>query len=35
MRERAALHSGTLQAGPIAGTGWLVEATLHPAVEHQ
>ncbi|MFY9932359.1 MAG: sensor histidine kinase [Streptosporangiaceae bacterium] len=31
MRERAALHGGTLRAGPMAGTGWLVEATLFPA----
>ena len=31
MRERAALHGGTLRAGPVAGTGWLVEATLFPA----
>ena len=29
MRERAALHGGTLHAGPIPG-GWLVEATLLP-----
>jgi signal transduction histidine kinase len=30
MRERAALHGGTLRAGPRpdAGTGWLVEAVL-------
>ena len=30
MRERAALHGGTLRAGPAPGTpeGWLVEATL-------
>jgi signal transduction histidine kinase len=28
MRERAALHGGTLRAGPVAGGGWLVEATL-------
>jgi len=30
MRERAALHHGALQAGPAAGGGWLVEATLRP-----
>jgi signal transduction histidine kinase len=30
MRERAALHGGTLRAGPVAGVGWLVEATLFP-----
>ena len=30
MRERAALHSGALRAGPAAGGGWLVEATLRP-----
>jgi signal transduction histidine kinase len=29
MRERAALHGGALQAGPVCG-GWLVEATLLP-----
>jgi len=28
MRERAALHGGALRAGPAAGGGWLVEATL-------
>ena len=30
MRERAALHGGTLRAGPDpdAPAGWLVEATL-------
>jgi hypothetical protein len=30
MRERAALHGGTLRAGPNPDTreGWLVEATL-------
>ena len=30
MRERAALHGGTLRAGPNPGPagGWLVEATL-------
>jgi signal transduction histidine kinase len=30
MRERAALHHGALRAGPVAGGGWLVEATLRP-----
>jgi signal transduction histidine kinase len=30
MRERAALHSGALAAGPVAGGGWLVEVTLRP-----
>jgi signal transduction histidine kinase len=30
MRERAALHSGALRAGPVAGGGWLVEAILRP-----
>jgi signal transduction histidine kinase len=30
MRERAALHAGSLRAGPAAGGGWLVEATLCP-----
>jgi len=28
MRERTALHDGVLQAGPVAGGGWLVSATL-------
>jgi signal transduction histidine kinase len=28
MRERAALHQGTLSAGPAAAGGWLVEAVL-------
>jgi signal transduction histidine kinase len=28
MRERAALHHGTLQAGPAPSGGWLVKATL-------
>jgi signal transduction histidine kinase len=28
MRERVALHGGTLRAGPAAGGGWLVEAIL-------
>jgi signal transduction histidine kinase len=28
MRERAALHGGTLQAGPAPGRGWAVSATL-------
>ena len=28
MRERAALHQGTLRAGPAAEGGWLVEAVL-------
>src|SRR5581483_4061174 len=33
MRERAALHGGTLSAGPNPGApeGWLVEATLRRA----
>jgi signal transduction histidine kinase len=31
MRERAALHDGVLQAGPAAGGGWLVSATLRPS----
>jgi signal transduction histidine kinase len=30
MRERAALHGGALQAGPAAGGGWVVSATLRP-----
>ena len=30
MRERAALHSGAVRAGPVPGGGWLVEATLRP-----
>ncbi|HTX26597.1 MAG TPA: sensor histidine kinase [Streptosporangiaceae bacterium] len=30
MRERAALHGGSLRAGPAADGGWLVEATLRP-----
>ncbi len=30
MRERAALHGGSLRAGPGAGGGWLVEAMLCP-----
>jgi signal transduction histidine kinase len=29
MHERAALHGGSLGAGPAADGGWLVEATLH------
>ena len=32
MRERVALHRGTLRAGPADGGGWLVEATLRPKV---
>jgi signal transduction histidine kinase len=32
MRERAALHRGSLRAGPAEGGGWLVEATLRPGV---
>jgi signal transduction histidine kinase len=31
MRERAALHDGTLLAGPAPGGGWAVSATLRPA----
>jgi signal transduction histidine kinase len=31
MRERVALHGGTLRAGPAAGGGWLVEAILRTA----
>ncbi len=30
MRERVALHSGTLSAGPAPGGGWLVEAIFAP-----
>jgi signal transduction histidine kinase len=30
MRERAALHDGTVFAGPAPGGGWLVSATLRP-----
>jgi signal transduction histidine kinase len=30
MRERAALHDGTVLAGPAPGGGWLVSATLRP-----
>ena len=30
MRERAALHDGTVFAGPGPGGGWLVSATLRP-----
>jgi signal transduction histidine kinase len=30
MRERAALHGGSLQAGPATGGGWVVSATLRP-----
>jgi signal transduction histidine kinase len=30
MRERAALHDGTLAAGPAPDGGWLVAATLRP-----
>jgi signal transduction histidine kinase len=30
MRERAALHAGTLRAGPVPGEGWLVTAILRP-----
>jgi signal transduction histidine kinase len=29
MRERAALHGGTLLAGPAPGGGWAVSATLN------
>jgi signal transduction histidine kinase len=31
MRERAALHGGTVHAGPVPGGGWLVTATLRAA----
>jgi signal transduction histidine kinase len=31
MRERAALHGGTLTAGPVPEGGWAVSATLSPA----
>jgi signal transduction histidine kinase len=31
MRERVALHGGTLRAGPAPGGGWLVEAILRTA----
>jgi signal transduction histidine kinase len=30
MTERAALHGGSLQAGPVIGGGWRVTATLRP-----
>ena len=30
MRERAALHDGTVSAGPAPGGGWLVSAVLRP-----
>jgi signal transduction histidine kinase len=30
MRERAALHGGTVTAGPAPDGGWLVAATLRP-----
>jgi signal transduction histidine kinase len=30
MRERAALHDGTVTAGPAPDGGWLVAATLRP-----
>jgi signal transduction histidine kinase len=30
MRERAALHGGTLRAGPADGGGWLVQARFRP-----
>jgi signal transduction histidine kinase len=30
MRERTALHGGTVSAGPAPGGGWLVSATLYP-----
>jgi signal transduction histidine kinase len=30
MRERAALHDGTVSAGPAPDGGWRVAATLHP-----
>jgi signal transduction histidine kinase len=30
MRERAALHHGSLRAGPADGGGWLVEAIIRP-----
>ncbi|MFG2131873.1 sensor histidine kinase [Streptomyces sp. NPDC048751] len=33
MRERAALYGGDVTAGPAAGSGWLVEATLDLAHE--
>jgi signal transduction histidine kinase len=35
MRERVALHSGALRAGPVPSSGWLVEATLRPGTGHQ
>jgi signal transduction histidine kinase len=35
MRERAALHQGTLSAGPAAGGGWLVSAVLRPDSQPQ
>jgi signal transduction histidine kinase len=31
MRERVALHGGTLRAGPATAGGWLVEAIFRPA----
>jgi signal transduction histidine kinase len=30
MRERARLHGGMLEAGPVDGGGWCVAATLRP-----
>ncbi|HEX4830098.1 MAG TPA: sensor histidine kinase [Trebonia sp.] len=33
MRERAALHDGTLSAGPAPGGGWLVTAVLRPEAQ--
>ena len=35
MRERLALHGGTLSAGPASGGGWLVEAVFAPEQVHQ
>jgi signal transduction histidine kinase len=35
MRERAALHHGTLSAGPAPGGGWLVSAVLRPDPQAQ
>jgi signal transduction histidine kinase len=35
MRERAALHHGTLSAGPAPAGGWLVSAVLRPGSQAQ
>ena len=31
MRERARIYAGTVDAGPAARGGWVVDAVLHPA----